>query len=122
VGRDCHYRPIVVTDAERILKAGLSEEEILETQSYFFEYIVRQCFIPGQVESWVALIDSNYQSMFALMGTLKSSFLFLANTYRDRLYVCYNCRINFSLRTIWSIAQKFLDESTVSKIHLYEDL
>ena len=36
VGRDSHYRPIVVIDAEKIVKADLTEEECLETQTYFF--------------------------------------------------------------------------------------
>ena len=78
VGRDSHYRPIVVIDAEKIIKAELSEEECLETQTYFFEYVMRHCFIPGQVESWVALIDSNFQSFFSLVGAVKSSFIFLS--------------------------------------------
>lgn len=70
---------------------------------------MKNCFIPGQVESWVALIDSNYQSMMSLMGSVKSSFIFLADTYRNRLYKCFNCRINLPLRMIWSVVQKFLD-------------
>jgi hypothetical protein len=122
VGRDSHYRPIVVIDAEKIIQADLSEEECQETQMYFFEYIMKNFFIPGQVESWVALIDSNYQSMMSLMGNIKSSFIFLADTYRNRLYKCFNCRINLPLRMIWSVVQKFLDEETVNKIFLYEDL
>lgn len=122
VGRDSHYRPIVVFDAEKIIQADLSEEECQETQMYFFEYIMKNFFIPGQVESWVALIDSNYQSMMSLMGNIKSSFIFLADTYRNRLYKCFNCRINLPLRMIWSVVQKFLDEETVNKIFLYEDL
>lgn len=60
VGRDSHYRPIIVIDVEKILKAELSEEDLLSTQIYFFEYIMRNCLIPGQVENWVAIIDSNY--------------------------------------------------------------
>ena len=35
-GRDSHYRPIVVVDAEKIISAELTEEECLETQIYFF--------------------------------------------------------------------------------------
>ena len=49
VGRDCHYRPIVVIDIEKILASEMSEEECHETQTFFFEYVMRHCFIPGQV-------------------------------------------------------------------------
>lgn len=82
---------------------------------------MRHCFIPGQVESWVALIDSAYQGFFSLVGALKKSFEFLSNTYRMRLYCCYNVRINMPIRLVWGIVQKFLDSETVNKIHLVED-
>lgn len=36
VGRDCHYRPIFIFDVEKIIKLEMTEEEVLETQTYFF--------------------------------------------------------------------------------------
>ena len=56
------------------------------------------------------------------MGSLKASFVFLSNTYRMRLYTCFNCRTNLPLRLIWEVVQKFLDAETVNKINLFEDL
>lgn len=38
-----------------------------------------------------------------------------------RLYCCYNVRINFPIRLVWGIVQKFLDAETVNKINLVED-
>lgn len=116
-GRDAHYRPIIVIDSLKVLEAQMSEEECMETQTYFFEWVMRHCFIPGQVESWVALIDSAYQGFFSLVSSLQSSFQFLSRTYRMRLYTCFNVRINWPIRLVWNIVQKFLDEETVNKIN-----
>ena len=35
-GRDSHYRPIFIFDVEKIIKLDMTEDEILETQTYFF--------------------------------------------------------------------------------------
>jgi hypothetical protein len=79
---------------------------------------MRHYFIPGQVENWVAIIDSAYQGFFSFIGSLKSAFKFLAETYRFRLYCCFNVRINFAIKMVWEVVQKFLDEETVCKINL----
>ena len=81
---------------------------------------MRNYFIPGQIESWVAIIDSNYQGFFSMIGALQSAFTFLSETYRMRLYCCYNVRINYSIKLVWGIVQKFLDEETQNKIILVE--
>ena len=44
-----------------------------------------------------------------MVGAVKSTFAFLADTFRMRLYSCYNCRITLSIRMIWAVVQKFLD-------------
>lgn len=119
VGRDSHYRPIIVIDVEKIVQSRITEEECLLVQTYFFEYVMRHCFIPGQVESWVAIIDTNHQSMSDLLGAVKAAFAFLSDTYRMRLYQCYSCRITLTIRMIWAVVQKFLDPETVNKIQLF---
>ena len=83
---------------------------------------MKHFLIPGQVENWIALVDSNYQGFFSLVGALKKSFTFLANTYRSRLYCAYNVRINYPIKLVWEVCQKFLDEETVRKINLVEDV
>ena len=70
----------------------------------------------------MAIIDSNYQSMSDLLGAVKAAFVFLSDTYRMRLYQCFNCRTTLTIRMIWAVVQKFLDPETVNKILLFEDL
>ena len=60
--------------------------------------------------------------MSDLLGAMKAAFIFLADTYRMRLYKCFNCRITLTIRMIWAVVQKFLDPETVNKTLLFEDL
>ena len=77
-GRDCHYRPILVFDVKKIIDLEMTDDEIIECQTYFLEYVIRNILIPGQVENWVTLIDSSYVSLFSLVGSMKKSFTFLS--------------------------------------------
>ena len=43
------------------------------------------------------------------MGSVKAMFVFLGNTYKARLYKCYNCRVTLSIRMMWTVVQKLLD-------------
>lgn len=120
-GRDCHYRPILVFDVEKIMESGMNEDELLETQTYFFEYVMRHLLIPGQVENWVAIIDAAQTGLFSLASTLKRSFSFLSDTYRSRMFVCYVVRIPGSISFLWGIIKKLLEEETVRKINFFDD-
>lgn len=75
---------------------------------YFFEYVIRNYLIPGQVENWIALVDSGYQGMYALVDAMKRAFGFLADNYRSRLFACYNVRTTTSISMIWGIVKRFL--------------
>jgi hypothetical protein len=86
-----------------------SEEELQETQIYFFEYVIHHYFIPGQVENWVALVDSGYQGLFQLADTMKRAFAFLSDTYRSRLFAGYNVHITTSISFLWGVAKRFLE-------------
>lgn len=81
---------------------------------------MRELLVPGQVENWVCLIDSGYQGLMSLVGALKKSFQFLAQTYRSRLFACYNVRVPTSVWMIWSVCKKFLQPDTIEKINLFD--
>jgi hypothetical protein len=120
-GRDCHYRPILVFDVEKIIKANMTEDELIETQTYFFEYVIKNYLIPGQVENWIAIVDVAQTGLISLISSMKRSFTFLSDTYRMRMLVCYVVRIPTSISLIWTLVKQFLDEDTVRKINFFDD-
>lgn len=90
-------------------------------QVYFLEYVIHHYLIPGQVENWVALIDSGYQGLFQLVDNMKKAFTFLSDMYRSRLFACYNVRITTSISIIWGIVKRFLEQETIDKINLFDE-
>ena len=49
VGRDFKYRPIIVVDVEKVKEADLNEKTFENLMGYFFQYIVDNCMVEGQV-------------------------------------------------------------------------
>ena len=83
--------------------------------------MVRNILIPGQVETWVSLIDAAYTSMISMVSTMKKSFTFLSDTYRSRLFVNYIVRVPTSMSFLWGITKRFLEEETVKKINFFDE-
>ena len=48
-GRDYKYRPILVVDVQKVKEADLNDKVFEELMGFFFQYIVNNCLIEGQV-------------------------------------------------------------------------
>lgn len=107
-------------NVEKIVRLNYPKEDLLEAQVYLLEYVIRNYLVPGQVENWVGLIDSGYQGLFSMIDAMREAFTFLADTYRSRLFACYNVRITTSISIIWGIVKKFLEDDTIEKINLFD--
>lgn len=104
-----------------MMTVGLTSEDLLEAQKYFFEMVLQNFLLPGQVETWVAIIDVGYRNLASLIGPMKDSIGFLSNTFRNRMSICYVVRIPMSLSFIWRIIKNFLHEDTEKKINFLDE-
>lgn len=71
-GRDENFRPIIVL---RLYKFEVSEQKIteyIEVFKYFFEWILANMMIPGQVENWIIFLDLNNMSVLNLPLKVRS--------------------------------------------------
>ena len=59
--------------------------------------------------------------MTSMVGPMKASFGFLANTFRNRMRICYVVRIPGTLSFLWRIVKNFLHEDTAKKINFIDD-
>lgn len=75
--------------------------------------------LPGQVETWVAIIDVGYRNLGSLISPLKSSIGFLSSTFRNRMRIAYVVRVPGSVSFLWSIVKRFLEEDTAQKINFF---
>lgn len=48
-GRDYHFRPIVVVNIKRILDSKMKEEQLQNILGFFYQYLIENCLIEGQV-------------------------------------------------------------------------
>jgi hypothetical protein len=103
----------MVFDVDKMLKLKITEEQLLEAQKFFFEKVLHEFLLPGQVETWDAIIDVGYRNVMSLVSPLKSSITFLSNTYRNRMKIAYIVRIPSTLSFIWKILKNFMHEDTV---------
>lgn len=55
-----------------------------------------------------------------MVDAMREAFTFLADTYRSRLFACYNVRITTAISIIWGIVKKFLEDDTIEKINLFD--
>jgi hypothetical protein len=61
-------RPILVFDVQKIFDLKLQSEELMDTISYFFMYIINNVLIEGQVETWISIVDVNMLGLFSFAG------------------------------------------------------
>ena len=69
-GRDARLRPILVFDIQKIVDMKASTEDLLDTITYFFMYLIDNLLIEGQIETWVSIIDVNMLGLFSFAGVI----------------------------------------------------
>jgi len=117
-GRDNKFRPIIVFRAYLIDAKTFDVDQMIDGLTYFFEYVIDNFLLPGQVENWVFITDLNGMGMSSIpYGPIKKLLSFLQNNYRGRLAVMYNVNTPTFITVPWKMAKAFLEESTVKKIN-----
>lgn len=72
-GRDCHYRPILVIDVKKMVDSNISDEDGLDMLGFFFNYVIENMMIEGQVEMWIVIIDLGKTGMLSAGGVFTNS-------------------------------------------------
>ena len=121
VGRDFKYRPIIVVDVEKVKEADLNEKTFENLMGYFFQYIVDNCMVEGQVQTWVTIVDLSKMGLFSLGGTVMDTIKFLSNHFRCRLHHNYLVNCPGSMTFLFGMIKGALSEDQIAKITLCED-
>ena len=117
-GRDNRFRPILILDPNifnKYLKSFSVQDWILSI-IYLFEYLKKNCFLPGQIENWNIICDVSKVNLFLLPTEFKIILNTLQSNYRCRLYVMFIINVSFIMKSIWSLIKSMLDSSTQRKI------
>lgn len=102
----------------KILELKPKEKLFLETLGYFFQFIIENCLIEGQVENWVSIIDLGNASVFSLGGPLVDTITFLSNTFRARVHHSYLVNAPSSIKFVWGMVKGAMNEDQLRKLSL----
>ena len=123
-GRDNRFRPIIICQCKIFQKfyKNYQTEEILQAVYFLCQFVVNNMLIPGQIESWVFIINISGVSVLSLPEPIKKMIPALSNFFLARLYKNYIMGLNFISRIIYKIACNFLDDVTVAKINVLDSM
>ena len=94
---------------------------LLDSMTFFFEFLLKEFMLEGQVENWIVIIDLNEIGIMGLpMNNLINILKYLSSNYRSRMYKCYVLNAPGSVSIPWSMLSGFIDESTSKKIEFNE--
>ena len=121
-GRDCHFRPILVVEAEKanelMDKMGYTFDEISQALLFFMNYIVNYILIPGQIENWFIICDLKNIGYGKL--TLFKNILSTLSKFRCRVIKNYILNLTGFIRVAFSGVLSILGSSSAKKIVIVE--
>lgn len=86
---------------------------------YVHEEIIRNMFIPGQVENWVVIYDLGGMGITDIpISAIKGSTQKMSQNYGGRLYKMFVVNAPGTIYFTWKMVSAFLDPVTVEKIKI----
>ena len=123
-GRDHQFRPVIVCQPYIYVQHEneFSYDDWMRSTVFICEYAANHMLIPGQIENWVMITNSRHVSMLFLPSEMKKVINVMSDNYRSKLYINYIIGMSRTLRILFSIVCKFLDEMTVKKLVVIDDI
>ena len=116
-GRDKNFRPILVFNATMIDFKDV-ESGVLAT-ILVHEEIIKNMFIPGQVENWVIIYDLGGMGVTEIpISAIKSTTAKMGSNYGGRLFKMFTVNAPGTIYFTWKMISAFLDPVTVKKIKI----
>lgn len=119
-GRDYKFRPLVVINVQKILERKMSENELLELMGFYYQYLIENFLIEGQVENWVSIIDLGFCGVFSVGGALLDIIKHLSAIFRSRAHHNYLIRCPSAIKILWRMIKGALNEDQLKKISISE--
>ena len=122
-GRDCHFRPIIVVEAERAIelmdKMGYTFEELSQALLFFMSYIVNYMLVPGQIENWFLICD--LKNIGVTKMSLFSKILSALSKFRCRVIKNYILNLSGFVKFALSSVLSVLGSSSAKKIVIVKE-
>jgi hypothetical protein len=118
-GRDKQYRPIVIINVYKINPKQLDLTDFIAALCFVLDTCKKFYFVPGKVENWVIIIESNSMGVFnfpfKIVKTINDVTSVNYTSTLDRLYIMNPSTF---LNSSWNIISSFIDPETSAKISM----
>ena len=106
-----------------VFNATLFDVKDMETATlasiFVHEEIIKNMFIPGQVENWIVIYDLGGMGISDIpISAIKSSTQKMSQNYGGRLYKMFTVNAPGTIYFTWKMVSAFLDPVTVDKIKI----
>jgi hypothetical protein len=121
MGRDKEYRPVIMINVHLIdFKAPV--EVFIKALGALLFVISKYCFVPGKVENWIIMIETNSVGVFGFpFMILKKIIEFTSANFSSTMEKLYLLNPSFGLNTSWNVVKAMLDVETASKISFVKE-
>lgn len=104
-------------DMGKIDTKKYNQDFLLKGMDYFLGIIIKEMYLPGQIENWNFIMDFNKEGITDLpLNAFKKIVQYLASHYKSRLHRLYCVNVPGSITVPWSAVKIFLEDDTVLKI------
>jgi len=118
-GRDKQFRPVIVVNVDRVDLKKMTMDDFTETLCTLCSVVEKYCFVPGKVENWVFIIETNNMSMwsfpFKILQKLVTMTSIAFTSTMHKLFILNAPRI---LKASWGMIQGLLHPETAAKINM----
>lgn len=117
-GRDKIGRPILIAKPQVLYECRkrFTQDELHTALVTIAEFVLHNCFLPGQVETWNYIIDYSDFSITNVNSMMKQMMAFFIKHYRCRLEKGYIVYGGMFISVVWKIIKTFADEQVQEKI------
>lgn len=124
LGRDYQFKPIIICQASVYVKHEneYSYEEWLCSTLFLCQYMCTYLLIPGQIENWIMITDVRNVRIFSIPQSMRKMIGIISDQFRSRLYLNFIVGLTQAMRFLFKIICKFLDESTVQKLVVIDQI
>lgn len=122
-GRDKYFRPLIIFNPAHLKVLNFDADtlfnEVMRSCIVITEYVIKNCFIPGQIENWVSIMNVDWLSVWDLdRKLLKKLLTCLMDNYRCRNWRTYVVNTTTGIKMFYTIIKQFLKETTTRKFLL----
>ena len=112
-GKDSFYRPIIIFNWDLLIEEiqCTSKNYIFQVLFYFFHFVIEMLLLPGQIEQWNIILDSNHKNL-NYSDDFKYIMFLLIDSFPKRLNLIFILNCDSINGYMWKLLKLALENKT----------